>query len=51
MRTLALLCLLTFASALTAKDKAVIWKLDDVRAGDKRRLAPGFKRVALSNIS
>lgn len=46
MRTLALLCLLTCASALTAQDKIVIWKLDDVRAGDKRRLAPGFKRVA-----
>ncbi len=46
MRTFALLCFLTFASALTAQDKVVIWKLDDVRAGEKRRLAPGFKRVA-----
>ncbi len=46
MRTVALLCLLICASALTAQDKVVIWKLDDVRAGEKRRLAPGFKRVA-----
>ena len=46
MRTLALLCLLALASALKAQDKVVVWKLDDVRAGEKRRLAPGFKRVA-----
>jgi peptidoglycan/xylan/chitin deacetylase (PgdA/CDA1 family) len=46
MRPLALLCLLAFTALSAAEDKVVIWKLDDVKAGEKKRLAPGFKRVA-----
>lgn len=46
MRPFALLCLLALAALPAAEEKVVIWKLDDVRAGEKRRLAPGFKRVA-----
>lgn len=45
MRPLALLCLLV-ATLATAEEKIVVWKLDDVKAGEKKRLAPGFKRVA-----
>ena len=45
MRLLALLCLFA-AAAASAEDKVVIWKLDDVKAGEKKRLAAGFKRVA-----
>ena len=29
-----------------AEEKFVVWKLDDVKAGEQKRLAPGFKRVA-----
>ncbi|MEY4306957.1 MAG: hypothetical protein RJA95_325, partial [Verrucomicrobiota bacterium] len=46
MRPLALLCLLAVTALSAAEDKVVIWKLDDVKAGEKKRLAPGFKRVA-----
>ncbi len=46
MRPLALLCLLAVAALAAADDKVVIWKLDDVKAGEKKRLAAGFKRVA-----
>jgi len=46
MRLLALLSLLALTALSAAEDKVVIWKLDDVRAGEKKRLAPGFKRVA-----
>ncbi len=46
MRRFALLCLIAFAAFATAEDKVVIWKFDDVKAGEKKRLAPGFKRVA-----
>ena len=46
MRLLALLCLLAVAALSAADDKVVIWKLDDVKAGEKKRLADGFKRVA-----
>ena len=46
MRPLALLCLLAFTILPAAEDKVVIWKMDDVRAGEKRRLQAGFKRVA-----
>jgi peptidoglycan/xylan/chitin deacetylase (PgdA/CDA1 family) len=46
MRPLTLLCLLAVTALSAAEDKFVIWKLDDVRAGEKKRLAPGFKRVA-----
>lgn len=46
MRPLALLCLFALSALTAAEDKVVIWKLDDVRAGEKKRLAPGFKRVA-----
>ena len=46
MRSLALLCLLAVTALSAADDKVVIWKLDDVKAGEKKRLAPGFKRVA-----
>jgi hypothetical protein len=34
---------LTLLSA--AESKVVIWKIDDVRAGEKARLSPGFKRI------
>ena len=46
MRLLALLTLLAISSVVAADDKVVIWKLDDVKAGEKKRLAAGFKRVA-----
>lgn len=46
MRLLALLTLLAVTALSAAEDKVVIWKLDDVRAGEKKRLAAGFKRVA-----
>ena len=46
MRPLALLCLLAFTILPAAEDKVVIWKMDDVRAGEKRRLQAGFKRLA-----
>lgn len=46
MRLLALLGLLAVTALSAADDKVVIWKLDDVKAGEKKRLAPGFKRVA-----
>jgi hypothetical protein len=46
MRPLALLCLLAITILPAAEDKVVIWKMDDVRAGEKRRLQAGFKRVA-----
>lgn len=46
MCPLALLCLFALSALTAAEDKVVIWKLDDVRAGEKKRLAPGFKRVA-----
>jgi hypothetical protein len=46
MRPLALLCLLAVTALSGAEDKVVIWKLDDVRAGEKKRLAAGFKCVA-----
>lgn len=49
-RPLLLACLGLFCAvgvpALRAEDKVVIWKLDDVKAGEKARLAKGFKRVA-----
>ena len=35
------------SSAIAAESpKVVIWKFDDVRAGEKARLLPGFKRVS-----
>ena len=43
---LFLLCLLSLSSLRAAEENVVIWKLDDVRAGEKKRLAQGFKRVA-----
>lgn len=46
MRTSTLLCLLLASALSAAEDKVVIWKLDDVKAGEKKRLAAGFKRVA-----
>jgi len=46
MRSLAVLCLLAASALSAAEEKIVIWKLDDVRAGEKKRLAAGFKRVA-----
>jgi len=46
MRSLALLCLLAASALSAAEEKVVIWKLDDVKAGEKKRLALGFKRVA-----
>jgi hypothetical protein len=46
MRLLALLYLFAAAALSAAEDKVVIWKLDDVKAGEKKRLAPGFKRMA-----
>jgi hypothetical protein len=29
-----------------AENKHIVWKLADIRAGEKKRLAPGFKRLA-----
>jgi len=46
MRPLALLYLFAAAALSAAEDKVVIWKLDDVKAGEQKRLAAGFKRVA-----
>lgn len=46
MRPFALLCLLTLTTLGAAEDKVVVWKMDDVCAGEKKRLAAGFKRVA-----
>ena len=46
MRLLSLLCLFAVNALTAAEDKVVIWKLDDVKAGEKKRLAAGFKRVA-----
>ena len=46
MRFAALLSLLAVTALAAADDKVVIWKLDDVKAGEKKRLVPGFKRVA-----
>ncbi len=46
MRPLAFLCLLTLTGLSAAEEKCVVWKLDDVKAGEQKRLAPGFKRVA-----
>ena len=46
MRLLALLSLLALPVLHAAEEKVVIWKLDDVKAGEKSRLAKGFKRVA-----
>ncbi len=46
MRPLALLCLFAANILFAAEDKVVIWKLDDVKAGEKKRVASGFKRVA-----
>ena len=46
MRPLALLCLFAATIVFAAEEKVVIWKLDDVKAGEKKRIAPGFKRVA-----
>jgi hypothetical protein len=43
---LSLLCLFAVNALTAAEDKVVIWKMDDVRAGEKRRLQVGFKRVA-----
>ena len=42
MRLLALLSLLALTALSAAEDKVVIWKMDDVRAGEKRRLQVGF---------
>jgi hypothetical protein len=28
-----------------AENKHIVWKLADIRAGEKKRLAPGFKRL------
>lgn len=46
MRLLALLCLFAVHALTAAEEKVVIWKMDDVRAGEKRRLQAGFKRLA-----
>ncbi len=46
MRLFTLLSLLALTTLAAAEEKIVIWKLDDVRAGEKKRLAAGFKRVA-----
>ena len=46
MRPFALLCLVAVTTLSAAADKVVIWKFDDVCAGEKKRLAAGFKRVA-----
>ena len=46
MRPLALFYLFAAAALSAAEDKVVIWKLDDVKAGEQKRLAAGFKRVA-----
>jgi len=46
MRSLSLLCLLAVTAFAAPQEKVLIWKLDDVKAGEKKRLAPGFKRVA-----
>lgn len=46
MRLLVLLSLFAFNQLSAAEEKIVIWKMDDVRAGEKKRLAQGFKRLA-----
>lgn len=46
MRLLALFSLLLLPALRADEEKVVIWKLDDVKAGEKSRLAKGFKRVA-----
>ena len=43
---LGLAVLTVMLSAADVPAKVVIWKLDDLTAGEKRRVAPGFKRVA-----
>ena len=43
---LGLAVLTVILSAAEVPAKVVIWKLDDLTAGEKRRVAPGFKRVA-----
>jgi len=46
MRLPALICLLACTALSADDDKVVIWKMDDVKAGEKKRLAAGFRRVA-----
>lgn len=46
MRLFALFSTLIVTSLSATEERVVIWKLDDVRAGEKKRLVPGFKRVA-----
>ncbi len=43
---LGLAVLTVMLSAADVPAKVVIWKLDDLTAGEKRRVVPGFKRVA-----
>ncbi len=44
--TLSAVITSTMLMAAEAPAKIVIWKLDDLKAGEKARLVPGFKRVA-----
>ena len=46
IRPLTPLCLLAMTALSAAENKHIVWKLADIRAGEKKRLAPGFKRVA-----
>ena len=51
LRFVSRLMVVSLLSSLTlsvsaADSKVVIWKIDDVRAGEKSRLSPGFKRIA-----
>ena len=46
MRLLILLSLFAMNVLSAAEEKIVIWKMDDVRAGEKKRLPQGFKRLA-----
>ena len=45
IRPLTLLCLVAMTALSAAENKHIVWKLADIRAGEKKRLAPGFKRL------
>ena len=45
-KSLTIFALLVSVEVAAAESpKVVIWKFDDVRAGEKARLLPGFKKV------
>ena len=46
IRPLTPLCLLAMTALSAAENKHIVCKLADIRAGEKKRPAQGFKRVA-----